>query len=223
MRNNTLDILEEDFEDFLADVENSFNIKFDTNQLNGVRKIDELTHLITSKMTVEFTNDCTAQQAFYKLRTAILLDNNWASTWTPKTSLIEIFPKETRKQQIKHLKKRLGIKLDILRPKIWIQMALFISFILSIILCFFNATLGFLACFLSVSLLVIAFKIGNELSVTTLGALSENLVTFNYIKSRRNPLTANLEEVKSKTIALFVERFGFDKEEVRPNSVFRFN
>jgi hypothetical protein len=109
MHNNTLDILEEDFEDFLADIENSFNIKFDTNQLNGVRKIDELTQLITSKMTVEFTNDCTAQQAFYKLRTAILLDNNWASTWTPKTSLIEIFPKETRKQQIKQLEKRLVV------------------------------------------------------------------------------------------------------------------
>ena len=110
----TLKVDAEDIEGILAKIEKSFNIKFEKGEFKKAKTYNDFTSIILSKINVELKGDCTPQQAFYKLRTAILVDNK--IDVNSHTQLVDIFPRATRKQQIKVLEERLDIKLDILTP-----------------------------------------------------------------------------------------------------------
>lgn len=78
----------EDVEDVLARIAYSLNIEFGNNTFKDAKTFNDFSNVIVSKMVVEDTADCTSQQAFYKLRDAILVDNKIGSPITPKTLLI---------------------------------------------------------------------------------------------------------------------------------------
>ena len=61
----------EDVGDVLKKVEKSFGFKFGDTELKDVKTFGELCDIITYKVQGDSTNDCTTQQAFYKLKTAI--------------------------------------------------------------------------------------------------------------------------------------------------------
>jgi hypothetical protein len=63
--------LPEDIEDVLRLVEKSYNLKFESNELAHIRTFGELSDHIVSKINLDYRDDCTDQQAFYKLRNAI--------------------------------------------------------------------------------------------------------------------------------------------------------
>ncbi len=63
---NTID--GEDLSELLEKVENSFDIKFDDTELANVGTFGQLCDHIANKIQLANIDDCTTQQAFYKLR-----------------------------------------------------------------------------------------------------------------------------------------------------------
>lgn len=210
MKEETIRALHEDIEDILDKIEISFQIKFNKNELQNVKTFGELTSIIISKMEVEETNDCTSQQAFYKLRTAILEDKEIKTSINLNTQLIEVFPKENRKNSIKSLENRLDMPLNIFRPKDWIEFILIFFLFGSIILMFFNGYAGFIGFLTCILCTKIAYKFGIEFKINTIGELADNISKEHYIQSRRNHFTANKKEAIEKIEAIFIESLGLD-------------
>lgn len=111
----------DDISDVLLKVEKSFEFKFGGTDLTGIKTFGELCDIITSKIQGENSNDCTTQQAFYKVRNAIVdtLSIDECSI-TPDTDLQQLFPKQNRRLQIATIDNILGFKTKILQPKHWV-------------------------------------------------------------------------------------------------------
>ena len=62
------DIDPEDIEDLLVKIEQSFDIKFEGNELVHAKTFGQLCDHITNKIQLLNSADCTTQQAFYKLQ-----------------------------------------------------------------------------------------------------------------------------------------------------------
>jgi acyl carrier protein len=219
MKAKKLNIDPEDVEDVLLKIEQSFDIEFKSEELKSVKTFGDLNAVVLSKISGENTNDCTAQQAFYRLRTTISKLNNSEIDINPQTALASIFPTEIRKQSVKNLEKELDIKLDILMPKLLIIRLLTLLLIVSFIALFLKPTYGFVGIVLSIILFEIAYKRGNEFSVYTLADLARKMSKYNYKKSRRHPLTVNLEEMKTLIKSIFVESLSLKNDELSDETI----
>ncbi len=94
--------------DILEKIEKFFDFKFGKNELEHVTTFGELCDIITSKVQGENEADCTTQQAFYKIRRALItsldLEPEYIKT---ETTLLELFPKQDRKQRLKEFEEEL--------------------------------------------------------------------------------------------------------------------
>ena len=54
----------EDLNDFIFDLEKTFQIQFHDNELSNCYKLGELFDLVESKLDLKNQNDCTTQQGF---------------------------------------------------------------------------------------------------------------------------------------------------------------
>ncbi|MDR2271052.1 MAG: hypothetical protein LBF27_09125 [Sphingobacterium sp.] len=61
----------DDISDLLVKLEKSFDMKFESTELMHIFTFGELCDHITNKIQLAHSNDCTSQQAFYKLRDAM--------------------------------------------------------------------------------------------------------------------------------------------------------
>ncbi len=194
----------EDLGDLLKKVETSFDIKFGVAELANISTFGQLCNHISNKIQLEHFNDCTSQQAFYKLRDSISstlqIDNKSIST---DLSLVAILPRHSRRSQIKKWETQLGIKLNILRPQHWVTITLAIIFLTSLLTLSVNWRIGLLGVVLSISGLRLAFKTGNELDLQTVGQVAEKMMRENYVRSRRNPKTFNKNEIEKVMADLF--------------------
>jgi acyl carrier protein/uncharacterized membrane protein len=220
MAAKTIKVEADDIEAALIKIEQSFNIKFEKDAFKNAKTFGDFNALILSKINVENTDDCTAQQAFYKLRTAILTEKK--IDIKPDTQLADIFPRATRKQDIKTLEARLEMKLDILTPKTLIIRLLTLLVIISIIGLFIRPNLGITGIIFSIISFELAYKLGIEFPINSVGELSNKMVKTHYKQSRRNPLTVNLEEIKTQIATIFEESLGLDKNELSSSTTFDF-
>ena len=109
------DIDSEDTGDLLVKVETSFDIKFIDDELVHITTFGQLCDHIANKIHLDNSDDCTSQQAFYKLRDAISstlqIDNKTIST---DFLLSDLLPRQSRRARTKKFEKNLGFKLNIL-------------------------------------------------------------------------------------------------------------
>jgi hypothetical protein len=201
----------EDLEDILILIQDALGIKFGRGELAHVKTYGDLCEAIFRKLPQAETHDCTAQQAFYKLRESIhkvrLIDNK---DIIPDASLEALFPREDRRLQISRIKNDLGMQLSILKPKGWVTNILFLGLVAAIVELFFNWKYGLVGLTCMIGLFWIARRLGREFAMLTIGALTKTMVSSHYRKSRRNPSTFNKKEVQSLINDLFVERMGLD-------------
>lgn len=210
-----LKIDSEDLEDMLLKIEDSFDIRFETNELAHVRTYGEFCDAIKDKISLDHSEDCTTQQAFYKLREAITKATDIErKEITPTTALAEIFPRKTRKNQVKNLETKLGFKLSILRPPHFVTVFLAILLLASFILLFVHWQYGLIGLGLSIGSFWIASKLDNELDVATIRELSEKMTRENYVKSRRNSKTINKNELDTILEGWFIDFLGVKKTEL---------
>src|SRR5687768_1793290 len=97
------DIDPEDFGDTLLKFEKSFGIKFADNSMRDAKTFGDICDIIESQINLTDKDDCTTQQAFYKIRKAIGLTQNFdESIIKPQTKLEDIFPRLNRRQNVKY-------------------------------------------------------------------------------------------------------------------------
>ena len=201
-------------EDFVFEVENSFDISFTLEELDELQTFGELSELILNRIQLTDEVDCTTQQAFYRLRDVVSrkcgLD---PKTIRPELELASVLPRETRKEHIKEWQAALGMDLDILDSPKWVH-SLIGFFVLGTFVSFFISwKLGLSALAVLIAGVGIAISTENELNVFTLGDLARKLTRKNYIESRRDPSTVNRAEIDRILQAWFR-----DKEVFTPKS-----
>jgi hypothetical protein len=202
-------------EDLLVKVEKSFDIKFVDNELIHIATFGELCDHIVNKIKLDHSDDCTSQQAFYKLRDAITstlqIDNQLIST---NSLLADILPQQNRRTSIKQLEGILGFRLNILSPPFWIICVLLLLSLASFINLFFYWKMGIAGIAFSIAGFWLADSMANELDLQTVGQLAKKMVRENYLQSRRNPKTFNQKEIEKVLTDWFADKFGLEKEEL---------
>lgn len=116
---NHLGAAEEDLEDLLKVIERSYDIRFHNSELGNTLTFGQLTDHVISKIGLKDKDDCTDQQAFYKVRTAI---GNGKLTTT--TRLDDIFKRRGRRRELARIENELGIHLRALQPKQFVTISL---------------------------------------------------------------------------------------------------
>jgi hypothetical protein len=214
-------IASEDIEDLLLRVETAFNFTFADKELVHITSFGQLCDHITNKIQLENSEDCTSQQAFYKLREAISkmfnLDKNTISTGF---FLAEILPRKLRRSRTKELEKQIGFKLNILRPPHWVTGTLVVLLLASIVGIFFNWPIGLSVLIFSIAGLWFANKIGNELDLKTVGQVAEKMTRENYLNVRRNQNTFNKKEIEKVLTDWFSSEFDLDKSKLTREAKF---
>jgi acyl carrier protein len=209
-----------DIEDLLVEIEKSFGIKFSENELNQ-KTFGELCDYIANKIELENVDDCTSQQAFYKLREAIsttlVLDNK---TISPSLPLSKVLPRNNRRRNVKELESYLGFKLKILRAPIWVSSTFIIVILVSIVSMFFSWRFGILGMVFSICGLRLSSKFGKELDLKTVGEVAEKITRENYLKSRRNQNTFNRNEIEKVLTNWFAQDLGLEKSELTRDAQF---
>jgi len=222
MTNNILkNIASEDIDDLLVKIEKSFCIKFNKTELTNILTFGELCDLVAQKIKFTHNDDCTTQQAFYKLRDAISITFEIEKkTISPDFSLIDLLPRRDRLTMTRDLEKYLGIKLNILRPPHWLTVTLFGLLLISLFGLYFAWKTGISGLVLSIFGLWIANKKGIELDAQNVGDVAEKMARENYMKSRRNSTTFNESEIEKVLTDLFSIEFGIEKSKINRETKF---
>ncbi len=216
-----IEILGDEEVDLIASIEHSFDIELSADDCLSAITFGDLCRVVCSKMNVEDISDCTSQQAFYKLRAAIVkVGQIRVTSITPKTRFDSIFTKKERKRKFKQLESILGFPVNALAIPDWLILISTLAFLVSCIVLFVNWKFGifsFLVWFVfnkSIS------SFDNTLYYKTIGELAESIARNNYMSIRRNPKTANKKEVLQKMRELFSEQTGMDIVDITPDAHF---
>lgn len=207
--------------DILQKVEKSLGIRFENDELKDLTTFGQLCDVVASKLKYAHSEDCTSQQAFYKLRNAI------ASTLSVQkndinlsTNLDDLFPLKTRRVDILQLEQRLGFRLNILRPGNFISGSLGILCLVSLIGLFFFPTYALAGMTFSIIGLFIADKLGTRLRFKTFEELVKKVSREHYISMRSIPTTVNIAEITKVLEQLFVHDRDMEPKMLTPEAKF---
>ena len=210
----------EDIEDVIKIIETSYDIKFEPNELGHVKTFGEMTDYIIAKINLTDKEDCTSQQGFYKLKDVITKNRNLdRSVITPDQKLTTIFPRQTRRNDIREIEKELGFKLNGLRPRHFITMTLLILVLVSIAMFFVDWKYALSGIILTGILSWTSEKMGIEFKDKTIGELTERMTQRNYVQSRRDKRTINKKEVEEKIKALFLDELLLEENELNRETI----
>lgn len=229
MNNKQQTIDGEDLGDLLVNIEENFDIKFADDEFINICTYGELHDHIIDKIRSEHANveDCTSQQAFYKLRNALVealgITKNEI---TPHMSLVSILPRNRRKSQVSDIEKVLGFKLSLLRPLHFVEntfsimaLASFFGIFLSFFFEFSGILIAIIGFVVSIAGLKIAYKTANEIDIETVGELAKTLTRDKYAKSRRNAKTCNYREIGDVLTENICYGLGMEKSELTRNAI----
>jgi hypothetical protein len=203
----------EDFGDTLLKLEKSFAIKFADNSFKDAKTFGDICNIIESQINLADKDDCTTQQAFYKVRKAICLTQNFDErNIEPQTKLEEIFPRSNRRQNVKHFQQALGFSVDILGMKTWLVLTLAAGFILSLIAFFFSWQYAIAGLTFFTLVMWTANKFSNELNVSTVRELTEKISREHYSLARRQSGTVNRNEIVKTIQDVFIADHLLDRE-----------
>ena len=209
------DYSSEDVEDLLLKIEDSLNIEFKDNELAHIRTLGELCDYIVNKMELEQKDDCTSQQAFYKLRQAISASLGVNSKdILPHTELTGILPRKNRRKNVKKIESILGFNLPILRPSEFVTQSLAFLLLVSIGAIFFNAVAGIAGIVFVIATIKITYKYGKELEAKTISEVVELMTRERYIHARRYSDTYNRNEIENVVFDIFRHYLLIDEAEL---------
>jgi acyl carrier protein len=212
----------DDISDVLVKVEKSFDFKFGHTELKDVKTFGELSDIITNKVQGDNSNDCTTQQAFYKLRDAIAdtltIDKKFI---TQDTELQELFPRNCRRQKVKEINVRLDAHLEILEIKEWLKWTYLAGIIISLVGFFFKWQFALTGlAFFSFFGWATNKYFATEIVTQTVGQIAEKFARENYLKARRNKKTINKIEIAKKVQELFKAELGLDDKALTREATF---
>lgn len=211
MKLNNID--PEDFGDTLLKLEKSFGIKFADNSFKDAKTFGDICNIIESQINFTNKDDCTTQQAFYKVRKAIGLTQNLNErNIEPQTKLDEVFPRSNRRQNIKRFQQALGFSADILTMKTWLGWTIAVGFILSFLAFFFSWQIAVVGLTFFILFTWTAMKFSKELNISTVGQLTEKISREHYSLARRHNGTVNKNEILKTIQDIFIADHLLDRE-----------
>ncbi|WP_298766899.1 hypothetical protein [uncultured Polaribacter sp.] len=208
----------EDIEQVLQKVEDTFEFRFENNELRNVENFGELTDAIKNKIKLEHKENCTSQQSFNKLRKVLKSEFEFNEI-TPKTELSLIFPKRNRLQLIKKVENKLNFKLNITETKRIYTNSLLLILGISILSFFYDYRIAIIGICIAFFGLWATNKLGKELNLENVGDLAKKMKRENYLKSRRNSKTINKSEIEEIIIDLFSIELSLNKSELTRKSL----
>ena len=202
----------EDVEDLLVKVEASFNLKFERAEFIHVTTFGELCAAIINKIQLEDAAGCTSQQAFYKLKAALIKTIKVEeSKVLPSSLLSDFFPRKGRRKLVHQMYKNLGFEVNLLGPPGWLIISLLLCIVGFLISFFWSWKIGSLGLLGTIAGFWIANKLGSELNSNTIAELVTQMSRENYLKSRRNSKTVNRKEIEGTLISWFKDDLFLDK------------
>ena len=212
----------DDISEVLGKIEKSFAFTFEKGDLASTKTFGDLSDLVLKKVGDVYSNDCTTQQAFYKIRGALLSTLKVRKeTITPLTTLAELFPDKNRRIKIKEFENALGFCTDILEIKEWQKWLLFLGVCVSLTMFFIKLewALAGLCIFLLLGW-IIQKLFATELKNQHVGELASKLTKEKYAAVRRTAFTVNKDEVIQTVRQLFSEELLLDETKLTPASSF---
>lgn len=211
----------EDVEYLLLKVESTFGITLAENELGHIKTFGQFCDYIADKIQLDSSNDCTTQQAFYKLRNAVatILQIDRKEI-IPSLELNELFPRKNRKTLVNELESELDFRLDLLSPPNWIVSTLLVLLFCSLVGLFIKWQFGLCGLIISIFGFWVSAELGNELNFQTLGQIAEQMTRDNYLKARRNSKTFNKTEIEKVLTDLFATDLALDKSLLTRDSTF---
>ncbi len=210
----------EDFElieiqEALERVANSYSVSFAPRELENVTTLGELLDKVKAKANFVHVEDCTNQQAFYKLREAVEVSMpHLDQRITLDFPLAKILGNRRRRRKLSLIEKQLGFKLEVLAPSMsgfgylgGALVSLFVAIGHSI----------FLGIAVSIVWTAIIYMIHTPetLQVSTVRECIDGMVRQHYAKCRRVPGTANETEVDRIFFEIFATELGLETDQLR--------
>ncbi|MDH7460635.1 hypothetical protein QEG73_05075 [Chitinophagaceae bacterium 26-R-25] len=203
----------EDFEDTLLKLEKSFGLKFADSSFKDAKTFGDICDIIEGRLNLIHTDDCTAQQAFYKVRNAICLTQTFDATNIELgTSLENVFPRLNRKKNVAHFQQALGFPVNILTMKAWLFLVIVAGFVGSLVAFFFSWLYAVSGLILFTLFSWIASKFSKELNVSTVKELTEKITREHYLSARRQRGTMNRNEIVKIIQDTFIADHFLDQE-----------
>lgn len=206
----------EDWDDVLRKVEVSYEIKFHDNELAHVRTMGELLSVIDGKVIGSDRDDCTTQQAFYRIRQvlAVQLDIDPMQI-SPNDQLETVIPGNGRRTTIRSAERMIGASFNVYRLKPSISAVLWALFAGSVLAFFWNTRIACWGLLLSCACTWVAWRTTLELKNMTVGQLADGLSLRAYSRMRRDRGTINRKEVRTKLRTFFQEELGLEERLVQ--------
>ena len=119
---------------------------------------------------------------------------------TLHSRLEEIFPRKTRKREIRAIEFSVGVKLQALRSRRSVSFPLTIFSIVSMIAMFIGEEweFAFAASFLSILLNILADRTGIEFRDETVGDLVRKITIYRYLRSGKNEKKLKMKEIEEQ-------------------------
>lgn len=199
----------EDAGDVLIEIEKSLGINLSTNEHLSINNIGQLCDFIQTKIELENINDCTSQQAFYKLRNAFKnVLKSETEEFQPDTELEKIIPRKNRRQFVNKIEQELGFQMHTFKVSKILFVFLLSGLIISIIIAFFYFIWGWIGIAVFTIAMKMAFDFRKELNVKTVRELTEKITREHYSECRRYPNTMNKAEIEKLVIDSFNHYLG---------------
>jgi hypothetical protein len=207
------DIDVEDFEDTLLKIEKSFGVTFAENSMKDAKTFGDICDCIESQINFTTKDDCTTQQAFYKVRNAISLTQNIdKKSIELQTQFETVFPRQNRRRKVKEFQQELGISINLLSMKGWLVLTIAVGFISSLIAFFFSWKVAVCGLLFFYILNWTLSKFSKEIDIETIGQLAEKIAREHYSQARRQSKTVNRSEIVKTIQDFFIAEHFLERE-----------
>lgn len=213
---------DEDIFDVVLKLEKSFGLRFEKDAFYNVKTFGDLCDVFSNSLQGDNSDDCSSQQAFYKVRSAIAATQSIEkNSITLDTNLQDVFPRHNRRLKIKKLQDELDITFNILDIKSWLGWTIFIGIVGSLIMFFFKWQFALTGLLFFIAVGWTAYKFfAKEFDLTTVRQLTEKLAKENYVDIRRIKGTVNRQEILKIIIDTFSNDLDIDKAYLTRNDKF---
>lgn len=196
----------EDIEDCIIAIDDDFKFQFDSEKLKACSNFEELIDLAVSNIDLEHLDDCTSQQAFYKVRKTISETKKAdAKLIKHDSKLLDFFSEKKLNSEINEFEQNLGIKLGLVEPVSGVFYVAIVGILLGIAALFFNLVIGISVLLVSFLGLKLSYTFSKRLVVKTIRDLVKKMTTEHYTKVRTYPETVNRNELSD----IFWNYFSF--------------
>jgi fructose-1,6-bisphosphatase/sedoheptulose 1,7-bisphosphatase-like protein len=145
------------------------------------------------------------QHIFYKIRYAIAVSQPVDKTSIrPDSPLETFFPRKGRRQAIKAFQKALGIDIELLIIKDWLEWAIIISAAITFITLFFTLAGAAIGLAATATIALLAGKFGKQLELVSVKQLTEKIAREHYNVTAGNPTGMNNDEINQLLEQVFV-------------------